>query len=46
MDILPRGLNVDGYSAIFENQDIWSGYKNTILYTVIGTLVNLILTAL
>ena len=43
--ILPRGLNVDGYSAIFENQDIWSGYKNTILYTVIGTLVNLILTA-
>ncbi|NLL71080.1 MAG: carbohydrate ABC transporter permease [Epulopiscium sp.] len=42
--LAPKGLNIKGYHAIFENQDIWSGYKNTILYTTIGTMVNLAFT--
>lgn len=32
------------YQAVFENQEIWLGYRNTIIYTVCGTLFNLFLT--
>ena len=35
--LFPRGINFDAYKAVFENQRIWSGYKNTFLYTGLGT---------
>lgn len=38
----PKGINFDGFQKVFENTDIWIGYRNTIFYTVVGTLVNLI----
>ena len=44
--LFPRGINFDAYKAVFENQRIWSGYKNTFLYTGLGTLICLVLTAL
>ncbi len=40
----PKGFNMDGYKEIFKNEGIWMGYKNTIIYTVIGTSVNMTLT--
>ena len=43
--ILPKGLNTEGYRRVFANQDIWRSYKNTILYTVVGTCINVALTA-
>jgi putative aldouronate transport system permease protein len=42
--LFPIGLNADGYNAIFKRSEIWTGYKNTIIYTVVGTTVNLVLT--
>lgn len=42
--LLPVGFNLDGYREVFKNNDIWMGYSNTIKYTVIGTLVNILLT--
>lgn len=42
--LLPKGFNLSGYKQIFKYQDIWTGYGNSILYTVIGTAVNLIAT--
>jgi len=42
--LLPKGFNVEGYKRVFANKDIIIGYKNSILYTFIGTLVNLIMT--
>ena len=41
---LPKGINFDGYTYIFENKDIMTGYANTIFYTVIGTAINLFVT--
>ena len=41
---LPKGINFDGYTYIFENKDITTGYANTIFYTVIGTAINLFVT--
>lgn len=44
MWLIPKGITFDGYARVFENANIWIGYKNTIIYTVIGTIVNLIVT--
>lgn len=40
----PVGFQTTAYEAVFQNKDIWIGYRNTILYTVLGTAFNLILT--
>ena len=40
----PRGLNVDGYRYILRDARILIGYRNTILYTVFGTLLALVIT--
>jgi putative aldouronate transport system permease protein len=42
--LLPKGINVEGYVRIFRDKEIMIGYRNTIFYTVAGTLVNLALT--
>ena len=44
MWLFPKGITFDGYARVFENANIWIGYRNTIIYTVIGTIVNLIVT--
>ncbi|WP_083180298.1 carbohydrate ABC transporter permease [Paenibacillus yonginensis] len=44
MWLFPKGLTFDGYKLVLENPKIWLGYRNTILYTVLGTLLNLLLT--
>lgn len=44
MWLLPKGLNFYGYQTIFNSNDIWMGYKNTIIYTFLGTSVNLAVT--
>ncbi len=41
---LPIGVSLDAYKLVFVNKDIWIGYRNTILYTVFGTLFDLFLT--
>lgn len=44
MWLFPKGFTLDGYIRVFENPKIWSGYGNTILYTAVGTIVNLLVT--
>ncbi|MDR2975043.1 MAG: carbohydrate ABC transporter permease [Propionibacteriaceae bacterium] len=41
---LPHGTNLFGYGQIFQDTRVWTGYKNTIIYTVVGTAVNMIVT--
>lgn len=40
----PVNFQLKAYKAVFENQQIWLGYRNTIIYTVLGTSFNLFLT--
>jgi len=42
--LLPSGITFDGYARIFRDQKIWTGYRNTILYTAVGTSINVIFT--
>lgn len=44
MWLFPKNVTLDGYKLVFENPKIWNGYWNTIVYTVVGTLVNLAVT--
>lgn len=38
----PRGITFVGYQRLFEMRNLWTGYGNTIVYTVIGTLIMLV----
>lgn len=40
---LPKGINFKGYKKLAEYSQLWVGYKNTILYTLLGTAVSLVL---
>lgn len=42
--LLPKGFNFEGYKAVFGAKDIMMGYANTIFYTVVGTIINLVVT--
>lgn len=44
MWLIPKGFNLDAYAKIFQNKDILLGYSNTVLYTVIGTALNVVMT--
>ena len=40
----PKGFHLEGYKLIVEYKDILRGYWNSIVYTVVGTAINLIMT--
>ncbi len=42
--LLPKGFTLAAYEAVAEYKMIWTGYRNTIIYTVAGTVINLIMT--
>ena len=42
--LLPKGFSVSSYQIIFENQQVWRSYYNTIYYTVFGTIINVVMT--
>jgi putative aldouronate transport system permease protein len=41
MWLWPVDITFEGYKLIFENDDIWLGYRNTIVYTIVGTALHL-----
>ncbi len=42
--LLPQEVTVDGYRRLVRDRNIWTGYRNTIIYTTVGTAINLALT--
>ena len=42
--LLPKGFNLNAYKYIFQDENLMIGYRNTIFYSVVGTLYNMILT--
>ncbi|MCC8060848.1 MAG: carbohydrate ABC transporter permease [Clostridiales bacterium] len=42
--LFPKGFTLMGYQKIFNEKRIWIGFRNSIIYTVLGVLVSLILT--
>ncbi|MGD1821890.1 MAG: carbohydrate ABC transporter permease [Pleomorphochaeta sp.] len=44
--IWPKGLNFEAYKSIFTYPNFFHAYKNTLIYTVFGTLISLFLNVL
>ncbi len=42
--LLPKDLDFSGYQKIFSDTSIWQGYYNTFVYTILGTVLNVVLT--
>lgn len=44
--LFPQKITLDAYKRVFADAEIWRGLLNTIFYTVVGTALNVILTAM
>lgn len=44
--IFPKGFTLKGYIEVFKDERIWTGYINTIIYTVGGTVFGTLVTLL
>lgn len=42
--LFPVDFSLEGYKAVFKYDDVFIGYRNTIIYTVFGTLLNVAMT--
>lgn len=41
---IPKGFTLEGYHAVFENGEVVRAFMNTIMYTVVGTFINIAVT--
>ena len=44
--LFPKGFTLSSYELAFQNKDIWTGYGNSILYTFLGTTINILMTVI
>lgn len=42
--LFPKGFTLEGYQRVFRDSIIWIGYGNSVYYTVIGTIISVVLT--
>lgn len=42
--LFPKGFTLEGYKRVLGDADIIKGYMNTIIYTFVGTAINLLVT--
>lgn len=40
----PEQITLDGYKRLLSEASIWLGFRNSLLYTVVGTAINVVLT--
>ncbi len=43
MWLWPVDITFEGFKKVFENSEIWRGYRNTIIYTILGTVIHLVI---
>ena len=46
VNVWPIGFNLDTYKVVIANDLFWSSYKNTVIYTLVGTTIAMVLTTL
>ena len=45
VNLIPKGFNLQAYKQVLGDEYFWKSYGNTVLYTVVGTTINLVLTS-
>jgi putative aldouronate transport system permease protein len=46
VNLIPKGFNVETYKTILHDNTFWTSYKNTIVYTVVGTVISMVMTTM
>lgn len=44
VNLVPRGFNVETFQVVLGDPLFWTNYKNTVVYTVVGTVIAMALT--
>jgi ABC-type sugar transport system, permease component len=44
VSFFPKGFNFEAYKQIFRSRMLLIGYKNSIFYTILGTIINIVMT--
>jgi putative aldouronate transport system permease protein len=44
ISLFPKEITLEAYRRILANKDLMNGYQNSILYTTVGTTINLLMT--
>lgn len=44
VNLVPRGFDLTAYRLVMSDSMFWTNYRNTLVYTVVGTLIALVLT--
>ncbi len=44
--LFPKGFTLETYGTVTQYSQLWVSYKNTAIYTVLGTIVNIVFTCL
>ncbi|MBT2657128.1 carbohydrate ABC transporter permease [Bacillus sp. ISL-18] len=44
--LIPKGFNLTTYQTILHDKTFWTSYRNTIIYTVLGTLISMVMTTM
>ncbi len=39
--LYPVGINFDGFNFVFHYKDVWLGFRNTLFYTTVGTIMSM-----
>ncbi|WP_312098462.1 carbohydrate ABC transporter permease [Niallia sp.] len=46
VNLFPKGFNVETYQKVLSDTMFWINYKNTVVYTVVGTVISMFLTTI
>ena len=44
VSLIPRGFNVETYKHVMSDSMFWTNYRNTVVYTVVATVISIVLT--
>jgi putative aldouronate transport system permease protein len=46
LNLWPKGFTVKGYELVFRNRELLNGFKNTIIYVIVGTSLSVVVNTL
>jgi putative aldouronate transport system permease protein len=44
VNLIPRGFNTETYKHVMADSMFWTNYRNTVVYTVVATVISIVLT--
>jgi len=42
--LFPVDFSLEGYKTVFNTKNVWIGFGNSLFYTVVGTIINIVMT--